>query len=81
MAQILTGDYNAARNTLAAVAQPDALTSYLNAIVGARTNNRDVVYSSLRKAVSLDKSYGTKAAKDMEFSKFFADDTFKAIVG
>lgn len=81
LAQILSGDYNAARNTLAAVAQPDALTSYLNAIVGARTNNRDVVYSSLRKAVSLDKSYGTKAAKDMEFSKFFADDTFKAIVG
>jgi Flp pilus assembly protein TadD len=81
LAQILTGDYNAARNTLAAVQQPDALTAYLGAIIGSRTNNRDAVYSNLRKAVSLDKSYAKKAAKDLEFSKFFTDDTFKSIVG
>jgi len=81
LAQILTGDYNAARNTLAAVANPDALTAYLGAVVGARTNNRDAVFSNLKTAVSLDKTYGAKAKNDIEFAKFFTEETFKSIVG
>ena len=81
LAQILTGDYNAARNTLAAVANPDALTAYLGAVVGARTNNRDAVFSNLKTAVGLDKSYGAKAKNDIEFAKFFTEETFKSIVG
>ncbi|MCK9583262.1 MAG: hypothetical protein M0Q46_06600 [Endomicrobiales bacterium] len=78
--QILDGNYNGARATLDAVAQPDALTSYLGAVIGARTNNRDAVYGNLRKAVSLDSAYKAKAVNDLEFSKFFTDDTFMSIV-
>lgn len=78
--QILDGNYNGARTTLDAVAQPDALTSYLAAIVGARTSNRDAVYANLRKAVTADASYKTKAANDLEFAKFFTDDSFLTIV-
>lgn len=78
--QILDGNYNGARTTLDAVAQPDALTSYLGAIVGARTNNRDAVYAGLRKAVSMDAAYKAKADKDIEFAKFNTEDQFKAIV-
>lgn len=78
--QILDGNYNGARTTLDAVAQPDALTSYLNAIVGARTNNRDAVYAGLRKAVSADAAYKAKAKNDIEFAKFNTEDAFKAIV-
>ncbi len=78
--QILDGNYNGARATLAAVAQPDALTSYLNAIVGARTNNRDAVYAGLRKAVSMDAAFKAKAKNDIEFAKFNTEDAFKAIV-
>jgi Flp pilus assembly protein TadD/outer membrane protein OmpA-like peptidoglycan-associated protein len=78
--QILDGNYNGARATLDAVAQPDALTSYLNAIVGARTNNRDAVYAGLRKAVSMDDAYKAKATNDIEFAKFNTEDAFKAIV-
>lgn len=78
--QILDANYNGARNTLDAVAQPNALTAYLGAIVGARTNNRDAVYSNLRKAVSEKSSCKAKAAKDLEFAKFFTDDTFMSIV-
>ncbi len=78
--QILDGNYNGARNTLDAVAQPDALTAYLGAVVGARTNNRDAVYSNLRKAVSEKNSCKAKAAKDLEFAKFFTDATFMSIV-
>jgi len=78
--QILDGNYNGARATLDAIAQPDALTSYLNAIVGARTNNRDAVYAGLRKAVSMDVAYKAKAKNDIEFAKFNTEDAFKAIV-
>ena len=78
--QILNADYSAATKTLAAVAQPDAMTAYLGAIVGARTNDREVVYSNLKSAVKQDSSLALKAAKDLEFSKFATDATFLSIV-
>jgi tetratricopeptide (TPR) repeat protein len=78
--QILDGNYNGARTTLAAVAQPDALTAYLGAIVGARTNNRDAVFSNLKTAVSKDSACKAKAVNDIEFAKFFTDETFVSIV-
>ena len=78
--QILNEDYSGARATLSAVPNPNALTSYLGAIVGARTNDRDAVYSNLKNAVKLDNSYAAKAAKDIEFSKFATDETFLSII-
>lgn len=80
LAQILNNDYNNARATLAAVKIPDATTAYLAAIIAARTNDRDAVYSNLAKAVKLDKMYAMKAATDMEFAKYFADSAFKSIL-
>ncbi|HET7734049.1 MAG TPA: tetratricopeptide repeat protein [Paludibacter sp.] len=80
LAQILTADYNGARKTLAAVAQPNAITSYLGAIIGARTNDRDAVFSNLKAAVKQDGSLAAKAVKDIEFSKFVTDEAFLSIV-
>jgi Flp pilus assembly protein TadD len=76
LAQILSKDYNKAQNTLNAVAAPNATTSYLKAIVGARTNNLDGVVSNLKQAVSLDPSYSTKALKDFEFARFVSNSKF-----
>jgi len=78
--QILNADYNGARNTLSAVKNPNGLTSYLGAIVGARTNDRNAVYSNLRNAVRLDGSLAAKASKDIEFAKFATDADFLAII-
>ncbi|HEY5589819.1 MAG TPA: tetratricopeptide repeat protein [Paludibacter sp.] len=78
--QVLNADYSGARKTLSAVAQPDGMTSYIGAIIGARTNDRDAVYSNLRTAVKLDGSLASKALKDIEFAKFATDDTFLSIV-
>ena len=78
--QILDEDYAAARKTLAAVKEPNATTAYLQAIVGARTNDRDAVYSNLRTAVAKDASLKAKAQTDIEFAKFQEDETFSAIV-
>ena len=77
---ILNNDYNQARKVLAAIPQPDATTAYLSAIVGARTNDRDAVYSNLRTAISKDRSFAQKALNDIEFAKFATDSTFLSIV-
>ena len=78
--QILDEDYAAARKTLAAVKEPNATTAYLQAIVGARTNDREAVYSSLRTAVQKDASLKQKAQNDIEFAKYQEDETFNSIV-
>lgn len=80
LAQILNSDYNAARRTLAAVAKPNALTAYLGAIIGARTNDRDAVYTNLRTAVQRDKRFVKKVLSDFEFAKYATDAAFLEIV-
>ena len=69
-AQILAKDYNKAKATLQAIQNKDAMTDYLMAIVGARTNNESLVKSSIKSAIAKDASLATKAANDREFAKF-----------
>ena len=78
--QILNADYSGATKTLASIPNPNAMTSYLGAIVGARTNNKVAVYSNLRDAVKQDNTLAKKAANDIEFSKYATDETFLSIV-
>lgn len=78
--QILNEDYAGARKTLAAVQNPNATTAYLLAIVGARTNDRDAVYTNMRTAVERDANMKVRAQKDIEFAKFMEDGTFLAII-
>lgn len=78
--QILNEDYAAARQTLAAVAAPNATTHYLKAIVAARTNDRDGVYAGLRAAVAENADLKVKAQNDIEFVKYAEDATFQSIV-
>ena len=40
------------------------------AILGARTNNDQMITSNLRQAIKLDPSMSKRAANDLEFSKF-----------
>lgn len=70
LAQILTKDYSTAKRTLAAIAEPDATTYYLTAILGARTNNETMLTNALRQAIRLDPKMASKASQDMEFSRF-----------
>lgn len=70
LAQILAKDYSKAKSTLAGIAAPNAMTYYLTAILGARTNNDTMVNNNLRQAVKLDRSLAAKAANDLEFENF-----------
>ena len=78
--QILNEDYAAARQTLARVANPNATTAYLAAVVGARTNDREAVYSNLKVAVQRNTQMKAKAQADIEFAKYQADEQFQAII-
>ena len=69
-AQILVKDYNKAKATLEAIKNKDAMTDYLMAIVGARTNNESLVAKSLKSAIAKDSSIASKVANDIEFIKF-----------
>jgi len=70
LAQILTKDYSGAKSTLAAIAAPDATTYYLTAVLGARTNNENMIVNNLRQAIKLNPSMAARAASDREFANY-----------
>lgn len=70
LAAILNKDYTSAKNTLAAIPAGDATTSYLKAVLAARTNDSSSLVSHLRDAISKDSSYAKRAARDLEFAAF-----------
>ena len=72
LAQLMAKNYTAAAKTLDEVANPDAYTYYLKAVVGARTSRVAVVSENLVKAIRLDSSLREKALNDVEFAKFAA---------
>ncbi len=80
LAQILTKDYNKAQTTLNNVSNADATTSYLKAIVAARTNNLNGVVTNLTDAVAKDKSMAKKALNDNEFIKYVTNSQFLNVV-
>lgn len=78
LAQILAKDYTNAKNTLANVKNADATTSYLQAILAARTGDANGVATNLKNAIQKDPTLASRAAKDLEFSKF--ESTIKSLV-
>ena len=76
LAQVLNKNYVAARETLDEMENPDAMTYYIKAVLGARISNVSFVYDGLKKAVELDPSLAKKALGDLEFAKYVKDATF-----
>ena len=78
--QILDENYAAASKTLDNVKEPNAVTAYLKAVVGARTNDKTAVYANLKSAVEQDANLKVRAARDIEFAKYAEEAEFQAIV-
>lgn len=66
LAQILAKDYTAAKNTLGNIANADALTSYLSAVLSARTGDVAAAKTALQQAIAKDSSLAEYASKDLE---------------
>ncbi len=77
LAQLLNGDVAGAVKTIDASSDKEsAQGSYLKAIAAARQDKLDLTVSNLKKAISKDKNFKAKAAKDMEFLKYIENPTF-----
>jgi tetratricopeptide (TPR) repeat protein len=54
--------------------------SYLKAVIGAKLDDRNYMLSNLREAIGFKADWKAYAKTDLEFAKFFTDDTFKSTV-
>jgi tetratricopeptide (TPR) repeat protein len=82
LAQVLKGDVNKAKSTLDSMKDlgKTGKPSYLKAVVGARLDDRNYMLTNLREAAGFDSKWKEYAKTDLEFAKFFDDDTFKSAV-
>ncbi len=80
LADILTENYNAALAKLDKGENKSAIAFYLRAIIGARTNNSELLYTNLTTATSKTPTMKYLAKTDLNFAAYFDKAQFKAIV-
>jgi len=76
LAQLLSGNNSAAKQTLDCTKPQTAAVYYLVAVNAARTANTSVMYEFLAKAVKADAKYKKEAMEDREFLKYIKDAAF-----
>jgi tetratricopeptide (TPR) repeat protein len=80
LAQLLKGDINKAKTTMDAVKPCKCgAPSYLKAVIAARLDNKDGVINNLREAIGYNTNWKNYAKTDLEFAKYFTDETFMSI--
>lgn len=80
-ALLLKGDYNRAKVVFDSVKPCKCgKPSYMKAVLGARMQDRDYMLNNLREAVGFNAEWKAYAKTDLEFAKFFVDNTFVSIV-
>lgn len=80
LANLLKKDFSAAKSgfeNVTSAAPNDALAHYLTAVTAARMGDEGACVTSLKKAVSIDKSLTEKAINDLEFANFANSENFK----
>lgn len=80
LALILAENYAGASASLEQITEKDAAFYYLRAILGSRMDNRDMMTTSLTRAVALSGSYRDKASRDAEFVKHWDKDYFQVSI-
>lgn len=80
LAQIMAKDYSKAQQTLNGVANADAVTDYLKAVVAARTNDSSGVISNLKSAIAKDRTLAKEASLDLEFAKYMTNADFTGLL-
>lgn len=78
LAQILNKDYSRASELLDLMGNRDATTYYLQALIGARTSQTDMMTEAIRKSVQLNPSMAARFLKDKEFVRFASQSFFQS---
>jgi len=80
LAYILVKNYSAAEKETDNIENKDGSVYYLRALIGARTDNRDMMTTGLTRAVAADAKFREMAKSDAEFIKHFNQDYFKVAI-
>ncbi len=82
LALVLKGDVTKAKSTLDNVKDvaKTGKPAYLKAVVGARQDDKNALTNNLRDAVAANAQWKGLAKTDLEFAKYFNDDTFKSTI-
>ncbi len=82
LALYLKGDVAKAKSTLDSMKElcKCGKPSYLKAVIGAKLDDKNYLLSGLREAIGFNADWKAYAKTDLEFAKFFNDDTFKSTV-
>jgi tetratricopeptide (TPR) repeat protein len=81
LALVLKGDVNKAKVMLDGMQEScKGKKDYLKGVVGARLDDKNYMLGGLRGAIATDGKWKDYAKTDLEFGKFFNDDTFKSTV-
>jgi len=82
LALVLKGDVNKAKSTLDSMKDlcKCGKPSYLKAVVGARLDDKNYMISGLKEAIAFKSDWKDYAKTDIEFAKYFNDDTFKSVI-
>ena len=80
LAKLLNGDNAGAKSTLDAIEKDHEWIYYLRAVVGARLQDDDYMFDNLRSSVGKNADMKEMAKTELEFFKYFENDTFKSIV-
>lgn len=82
LAQVLKGDVTKAKATLDGIKElcKCGKPSYLKAVVGARLDDKNYMISGLKEAIGFKADWKEYAKTDIEFAKYFNDDSFKSVV-
>jgi tetratricopeptide (TPR) repeat protein len=82
LALVLKGDINKAKTMLDGMKElcKCGKPSYLKAVIGARLDDKTYMLNGLREAIGFKPEWKAYAKTDLEFAKFFNDDTFKSTV-
>ena len=74
LSKILNGNNNSS------CTENSAACYYLNAIIGARTANMQMLTNNLSKAITADPSYKKEASKDLEFINYKENQEFNVLI-
>jgi len=81
LAHLLKKDYAKAKSVLDQVAPCKCgKPSYLKAVLGARMDDREYMLNNLREAVGYNAEWKAYAKTDLEFAKYFNDNTFVSVI-
>jgi hypothetical protein len=80
LVKLLQDDYEGALATINKVDCECAVKYYVKAVIAANQDKQELALESLKTATSKSADLKARAKVDMEFAKYFQNDTFKAIV-